>query len=858
MLHPLHHPSPPSPHRRRHPSAGAIAFVGLALTVSLGLPAPGPALAHLQRVGISAKALTLRVAGNEAKRKFSYKSADAAITTAIVNPIDQGAGLLLLGGGGGRSAHVSLDPGKWKASRGGTVYKYADKTGSRGGVKRIVLKPGSLVIKASGKGLQWTGPTEMQAVWVLFRLEDEWLCAHTAGQTKKSGAYTAKASTADECPAPVCGDGAVETGEQCDDGDVDDGNACKNDCALQSTFDAIQRVVFDDPRYGCTTGPCHDGTLPAGDLDLTAGSSYAALLGGDGLGAASVNAVGAAPLRVFPGEPLRSFLWHKLARKTLPDEPLSTGGAYDEGGSPMPSGTEDIVLADHLEAIKIWIRNGAPRNTVVEGTAELLGAALGAPRPQTIPDPARPAAVAGLQLRQTPWPLPLLGEGEICMATYYDVSALVPADVKVACPREFQVVQRCDGDGPECSTDADCGGGACLVIKNKMNDTGECFAWSKQVLYQDPQSHHSLIHAYTGAFDATHPGWGAWTRKFQDRSRAEEGAPCDPTDIDPALGYNPNCSSAIVSAGGCIGFGPPDLTNFAGGGFLPTGDQPFSTNTPLFSGSQEPVYEQSLAPGVYTTLPTKGIVVWNSHAFNFTPFEATLSQYVNLFYERDRSFPSQRIFEASSIFVQDVPPFETREYCKTFTVPRGARLFQMSSHTHQWGVHFRVWGPPQTPCRPACPDTAGGLFGCDHDPALPLCGPAPIDPARLMYRSTEYTDPLQLEWFDSPIPFDQEDRTERTYLYCSIYDNGSTPSSPPVKRRSTTPPVPPILGIPGLAPGGPCSDAEVACLDGPNKGALCGGDDANCPASVCDACPVVGGLTTADEMFIFLGLYYLP
>jgi hypothetical protein len=326
--------------------------------------------------------------------------------------------------------------------------------------------------------------------------------------------------------------------------------------------------------------------------------------------------------------------------------------------------------------------------------------------------------------------------------------------------------------------------------------------------------------------------------------------PCDPADVDPALGYNPDCSSAIVSAGGCVGFGPPDLTNFSGG-FLPTGDQPFSTNTPLFSGSQEPVYEQALAPGVYTALPTKGIVVWNSHAFNFTEFPATMSQYLNLFYERDRRFPSQRIFDASSIFVQNVPPFETREYCKTFTLPRGARLFQMSSHTHQWGVLFRVWGPPQTPCIPACPGGFASSVGCERSSDKPLCT-GPGDPAELVYTTTDYTDPLQL-YFEPPLAHDSGDVADRTYLFCAVYDNGTTPESPPVKLRSASP-TPPL----GLPVGGPCPAVLVACVDGSRKGTLCGGDDARCPGSVCDACPVRGGMTTGDEMFILLGSYFVP
>ena len=39
----------------------------------------------------------------------------------------------------------------------------------------------------------------------------------------------------------------------------------------------------------------------------------------------------------------------------------------------------------------------------------------------------------------------------------------------------------------------------------------------------------------------------------------------------------------------------------------------------------------------------------------------------------------------------------------------------------------------------------------------------------------------------------------------------------------------------------------------------CGGSDAVCGAGgVCDACPVHGGVTTADEMFILLGSFYVP
>jgi hypothetical protein len=192
--------------------------------------------------------------------------------------------------------------------------------------------------------------------------------------------------------------------------------------------------------------------------------------------------------------------------------------------------------------------------------------------------------------------------------------------------------------------------------------------------------------------------------------------------------------------------------------------------------------------------------------------------------------PVQGLFDSSAIFIQNVPPFETREYCRSFTVPQGAQVFELTSHTHQWGVQWRTWAPPNAPCNPAC--TPRG------DPPL--------------YFSTEYSDPLQLR-LDPPLDLSSANAADRTFLYCSLYDNGSTLTSPPVKRQSTSP-TPPLI----FAPGGPCADNLTECIGGDNHGDLCFGEDSNCPGGgECDACPVRGGVTTGDEMFILIGSYYL-
>ena len=101
---------------------------------------------------------------------------------------------------------------------------------------------------------------------------------------------------------------------------------------------------------------------------------------------------------------------------------------------------------------------------------------------------------------------------------------------------------------------------------------------------------------------------------------------------------------------------------------------------------------------------------------------------------------------------------------------------------------------------------------------------------------------------------------QRTFTYCSLYDNGFT-NPADVKRQSTSPQ--PTLGFPG----GPCA-IPTGCTAG-QVGAACAGDtpaarNASCDSSPgtgdgeCDACVLTFGVTTEDEMFILLGAFYTP
>ncbi|MEE8147555.1 MAG: hypothetical protein V3T24_08130, partial [Longimicrobiales bacterium] len=544
---------------------------------------------------------------------------------------------------------------------------------------------------------------------------------------------------------------------------------------FESTFEGIQTVIFDG--YSCNNSLCHHASdFPAGGLDLTPGNAHGNLV--------AVPSTISTLKRVDPGDQDLSFLYAKLAAATL-------GAPLTEGG-PMPLG--GAISAAHLEAIRLWIRGGAPSDLVVEGTAELLGSCLPEPQPLTMPVPDAPGASLGAQLQQTPWPLGLQSEAEICMATYYNLAAtsLVPEAAKVPCPPSFVI---------------------------PSNPTGECVLYHKLVLYQDSQSHHSIITVYGGQETTAHPAWGPFTFKFQNPNNPLQGMSCDPTAVDPNTGFNPGCSGAVTTQLACLGFGPPDFSVGFG-------------TAPNLNVSQEPLHVQEYADGVYSLIPMAGILAWNSHAFNLTNFDNTLSQYLNLHFAdpNDQLYPVESIFDVSSIFVMNVAPFETEEYCKTYTMAQGTRLFRLASHTHRHGVQFRIWEPPNAPCSPG-----------------PGCVPG--NPGQLIYLSTDYTDPVQLE-FDPPIALDDAAVADRTYLYCSLYDNGSTPSSPEVSRNSH--------------PVATCGAGVRECLSGPNKSVLCGGDDAFCDSSAgagdgeCDACPVVGGVTTEGDMFVLFGSFYTP
>ncbi|HSP98162.1 MAG TPA: DUF4215 domain-containing protein [Candidatus Dormibacteraeota bacterium] len=597
------------------------------------------------------------------------------------------------------------------------------------------------------------------------------------------------------CPAPVCGNGMQERGEECDDGNDYDGDGCRSDCtktqceAFASTFDLVQRAIFEN--HGCANNACH-GNAQSGGLDLRAGTSYDNLLD-------VPSSIDPARKRIEPGDAQRSVLFLKLASKTLPDQyPFEDLGT----GTPMPLGNVPGLSEDELEAVRRWIVNAAPKDGAVAGVGDLLNACQPAPEPVQIKPLDPPDADQGVQLKMPPWIVPSHSEHEVCFGSYYDLTDQVPAALR----------------GP--------------------NDT---FCYNAEQLRQDPLSHHLIVNLYTGSYGPDDPSWGG----FHCDGGALDGQTCDPT-VKDACGADAFCITAIKDSVACNGFGPPDNGRAA----VP------------FSGAQQANASSAFPAGAYRCVPLKGMIWWNSHAFNLTDKDGLLRAWINFTYAQpaDRLYFANGIFDISAIFKMVVPAFQQEEVCNINVLPNDANLFELTSHMHQRGKRWRTFrgeftcqgqtdaqGKP-IPCDPLAPSQCNDGVAC--------AAPDARDPmASLLYTNFTYNDPVVLR-FDPPLVFTGT-KAERSLTYCALYDNGFTDPSK-VKRQSTSPPTP--FGTSTCPQATNCYSGQVGA---PCSGATTEERHRSCDSSpgagdgLCDACTLRGGVTTEDEMFLLLGSYFV-
>ncbi len=515
--------------------------------------------------------------------------------------------------------------------------------------------------------------------------------------------------------------------------------------SFESTFEAIQAQVFE--RHGCTNDACH-GAAVSGGLDLRPGVAWRNLV--------DAPSTGSTYRRVSPGSANFSYLYLKLLAAT--QEALPGGATIS--GAPMPSGLP-ALSDDELEAIRKWIEVGASETGVVgdnvDGSSDTIGALLGACLPDATPISVEPLAAPdpalGVQFEMPPFVLEPASEVEVCFASYYDYTDIVPDEYKT----------------PD----------------------GESFYINFSSVRGDPHSHHFVLtHSGLGASHLDDPSFGAWSC----RNGPRRGEACDPIDRDSCGGGL--CASRPQNSVACIGYGPA-----AAAIDVATGS--------LGGPSRE---------GYFAVRPLKGILYWNSHAFNLTTKPHELNTRMNLMFSSERRLRGELATDSHAIYIAaGQAPFTEQMYCSTHVVPRGVEMFRMVSHTHKRGGRFWV-----------------------EDPS-----------GEQIYESFVYSDPV-VQDYDPPIVYDSPNAAERTLTYCAVYNNGVKLDGSPDPRTVTK-----LSSMPART-----SCRPVACTAG-RVGAPCSGaaDDGACDSSpgagdgVCDACPITSGVTTENEMFIIIPFY---
>ena len=238
----------------------------------------------------------------------------------------------------------------------------------------------------------------------------------------------------------------------------------------------------------------------------------------------------------------------------------------------------------------------------------------------------------------------------------------------------------------------------------------------------------------------------------------------------------------------------------------------------MLANAQSP--QENIPPmeGVYWEIPIRGVMWFNSHAFNLEDVDTELDARVNFYFAKTRAREMKQITDTRSMYVMaGQPPFTRKSYCTKFTATQGHGLAFMTGHTHRRGERFWV-------------NDASG---------------------KLIYESLHYADPLY-KHFDPFIQFDSADPAQRTLEYCATYNNGLTKDDRPdlqlVTRASRMPErtsCKPVACVSGRVTAACTTDRDCDSAPGRNDGS-------------CDACAITAGATTENEMFALAQWYVMP
>ena len=364
-----------------------------------------------------------------------------------------------------------------------------------------------------------------------------------------------------------------------------------------------------------------------------------------------------------------------------------------------------------------------------------------------------------------PWTLEAHSEHEICFATYYDITR--------------------PGAGGVPGSD------------------GTMFRFTGQELRQDPQSHHLILNpllraaptctirrsARGPATAASAPGRRA-SRRISPRVRQRLLPQRDPAVVRLHRLRTERRRRARSAIG----------------------------------GAQKAQASIDYVDGVFAQIPMKGILYWNSHAFNLTDDDTTMHARLNYYFATEPAVPAAADLRHSRDLLAERGAVHDADGVQRSRPAAGrAPLRAVVAHAQaRQALHRRRRRTARCSTRASSTTTPSAGSSIRRSPS---------------------TRPI---------------RRERTLRYCSLYNNGvAADGSPDPDDRDAR------LARAGAPQRLPAAQ-PIACVAG-KVGAPCAGvdDDARCDSSpgagdgACDACPITGGESTENEMFILQGGYYV-
>ena len=135
----------------------------------------------------------------------------------------------------------------------------------------IVPAATSVFIVVSGYNSTYVGPYSLQITEIPVILDGAPCDPADPGQQCEVGSICEGPAGAETCE-PLCGDGVVENAEQCDDGNINNGDGCSSACLFEVTLETEPNDTFMTASGPFTpdTGLIGGAVTPIGDVDFFA------------------------------------------------------------------------------------------------------------------------------------------------------------------------------------------------------------------------------------------------------------------------------------------------------------------------------------------------------------------------------------------------------------------------------------------------------------------------------------------------------------------------------------------------------------------------------------------------------------